>query len=181
MWSMKKTIWTLIIIVLLGFAGWGITKAVQSGVPEEADMSVFYPAQNREHIEVGAEHPEYTSNPPSGGWHYGLTAKKKFYDEPVPDGYVIHNLEHGDIWIAYHPRITQEAKEALKQFAFSKILVSPREANNTDIALVAWERVDAFNLENGVVPEGRIRDFIKRYRNKGPERIPAGAMEATFN
>lgn len=178
---MSKTTWLVIIVILLGLAGWGITKAVQSNAPEEADYSVFYEAQNRNHIEVGAEHPPHNSNPPSGGWHYALTSHKGFFDEPIPDENVIHNLEHGDVWISYHPRISQEAKSELKKFAFSKILISPRETNDTDIALVAWERVDKFNLDGGQLPEGRIRDFIKRYRDKGPERIPAGAMENTFN
>lgn len=178
---MSKAIWVTITVILLGLAGWGITAAVQENAPEGPDSSTFYPAQNRDHIEVGAEHPAYNSNPPSGGWHYGLTARKKFYDEPVPDGYIIHNMEHGDIWIAYHPRVSQEVKNELKKFAFSKILISPREQNDTDIALVAWERVDKFNLDGQALPESRIRDFIKRYRNKGPEKIPAGAMESTFN
>ena len=178
---MSKTIWVIIIVILLGLAGWGITAAIQSNAHEGVDYSVFYEEQNREHIAVGAEHPAHNSNPPSGGWHYSLTSRKGFFDEPIPDENAIHNLEHGDVWIAYHPRISEDAKKELKKFGFSKIVITPREANETDIALVAWERVDAFNLENGVVPDARIHDFIKRYRNKGPEKIPAGAMESTFN
>lgn len=178
---MSKTIWIIVILIVLALAGWGLTKAAQSTAPEGPDLSVFYPAQNREHIGVGAAHGEYVSNPPSSGWHYELTAKKQFYDEPVPDEYLLHNLEHGDVWIAYHPRISQEVKDELKKFAFAKINITPREANDTDIALVAWERVDKFDLDGAPLPESRIRDFIKRYRNKGPERIPAGAMEATYN
>jgi hypothetical protein len=178
---MSKTSWVIITVAVLGLGGWGVAKLVKSKTPQGPDYSTFYPAQNREHIEVGAEHSAYNSNPPSGGWHYGLTAKKRFYDEPVDDGYIIHNLEHGDIWITYHPRVPQSVKDELKKFAFSKVLISPRPANETDIALVAWERVDAFNLETELFPEERINDFIKRYRNKGPEKLPVGAMEATFN
>ena len=178
---MKKTTWIIIAVVLLGLAGWGAAKWAKEAGPESPDQSIFYEAQNREHIEVGAEHPAHNSNPPSGGWHYGLTARKKFYDEPILDEYIIHNLEHGDVWLAYHPRISEDAKKELKKFEFSKIVITPRETNETDIALVAWERVDKFNLEDGGLPESRIRDFITRYRNKGPEKIPAGAREATFN
>ena len=178
---MKKILWIIIVVALLGLGGWGIVALLGQSTAQGQDMSVFYPAQSRDHIEVGAEHPEYSSNPPSGGWHYGMTAKKKFYDEPIADGYAIHNLEHGDIWIAYHPRAAQEVKNKLKEFAYSRIIITPREANDTDLALVAWERVDKFNLEGSVLPESRIKDFIARYRNKGPEKIPAGAMEATFN
>lgn len=179
--AMSKTVWVIIIVIVIVLVIWGIAKAVQSAVLEGPDYSIFYSAQNREHIRIGEEHPAYASNPPSSGWHYETTAKKKFYDEPVPDEYLIHNLEHGDIWIAYHPRIPDAVKKELKKFAFAKTNITPREANDTDIALVAWERVDKFNLEGQPLPEERIRDFIKRYRNKGPERIPAGARETTFN
>ncbi|MDO8624273.1 MAG: DUF3105 domain-containing protein [bacterium] len=178
---MKKSLWISIIVVLLALCGFGIMKLVQAGAPSGPDYSVFYPAQSREHITPGSEHPAYNSDPPSGGWHYPVTAKKQFYDEAIPDGYVLHNMEHGDVWIAYNPNLSKEIKDELKQYAFSKIIITPREASTTDIALVAWERVDAFTLENGTVPETRIRDFIKRYRGKGPEQIPAGAMESTFN
>ncbi len=178
---MNKSLWITIILIVLGLGGWGIVALMKGAAPLGPDHSTFYPAQSREHIEVGAEHAAYNSNPPSGGWHYPAPARKEYYDAPIEDGYAIHNLEHGDIWITYHPRVSQEVKDELKKFAFSKILISPRAANDTDIALVAWERVDAFNLAGGKVPEERIRDFIKRYRNQGPEKIPAGAMEATFN
>lgn len=178
---MSRNTWVIVVVIVIVLLGWGGFVLVQKSEPLGPDRSVFHPAQNREHIAVGAEHGEYNSNPPSGGWHYPVTAKIQYYTEPVPDGYVIHNLEHGGVWIAYSPKLTQEVRDWLKQYAFSRIIITPREANDTDIALVAWERVDKFNLDGAPLPEARIRDFIKRYRNKGPERIPAGAMESTFN
>ena len=178
---MSKTIWIVIVVVVLGLGVWALVGWAKGAGPQTPDQSVFYEAQSRDHIEPGTEHPAYNSNPPSGGWHYALTAKKKYYTEPVPDENALHNLEHGDVWITYSPNLPEEVKDSLKKYAFSKIVISPREANDTDIAIVAWEHVDAFNLEGGVVPDERIRDFIKRYRNKGPEKLPAGAMEATFN
>ena len=178
---MSKTAW-IVIILLLVAGGVGIALfPKEQKAPQSPDLSVTYPAQNRDHIEVGAAHGAYTSNPPSSGWHYALTAKKMFYTEAIPDEYAIHNLEHGDVWITYHPRISDSAKEELKKFAFSRILITPREQNETDIALVSWEHVDAFNLEGQPIPEDRIQGFIDRYRNKGPEKIPVGAIEATFN
>jgi len=173
--------WTLIVAIVVVGVAWGIVKKSKGAAPVGPDQSIEYPMLNRTHIEVGDEFGVYNSNPPSSGWHYELTSRKGFHEEPVPDQYVIHNLEHGDIWIAYHPRISEDTKDALSKFAFSKLIITPREANDTDIALVAWTHVDAFDLEGGVLPEERIHDFIKRYRNKGPERIPVGAMEAIFN
>ena len=178
---MSKNTWIIVTVVIVALLGWGGFAFIKKDKPIGEDLSVFYPMQNREHIEVGTEHPAYSSNPPSSGWHYEVTGKKQFYGEVAPDEYLIHNMEHGDVWIAYHPRVSDTVKKELKQFAFNKVVITPRTENDTDIALVAWERVDKFNLEGDVVPESRIRDFIKRYRNQGPERIPAGAIEATFN
>ncbi|MBI2039252.1 MAG: DUF3105 domain-containing protein [Candidatus Niyogibacteria bacterium] len=79
--------------------------------------------------------------------------------------------EYNSIWIAYHPRIADEIKEELKQFAAAKVIITPREANETDIALAAWGRLDAFNVENNGLPAQRINDFITRYINKGPEKV----------
>src|SRR3989338_4474951 len=116
---MNKGIWIIVAIVLFGLAAWGVVILTKENIPQGPDQSVFYEAQNQNHIEVGAAHPAYNSNPPSGGWHYALTAKKQYYNEPIPDENAIHNLEHGDIWITYHPRVSQEVKDELKTFAFS--------------------------------------------------------------
>lgn len=162
----------LVIIALVIF---GLTVLVRGELPQGEDVSQRFEDQGRQHIDVGAQHPPYSSNPPSSGWHYGQTIQTGFYDvgENVFDENIIHNLEHGDIWIAYHPRISDEAREELRTFAAAKVVVASREANDFDVSLVAWGRVDSFDLENGTVPTQRIQDFITRYTNRGPERVTA--------
>jgi len=161
------TLWVLILIVV----GYGIFLLAQTAGPDSEDFSVAYEIQGRDHIVDGATHPEYNSNPPSSGWHYASPVRGGFYNELLPDERVIHNLEHGDIWIAYRSDINGEAKEILESFAGQYIVVSPRSLNDGDISLVAWGRVDTFNIENGIIDEGRIKDFIKRYDNRGPEKV----------
>ncbi len=176
----KRTLrYFLIGVVVLG-AIFILYRALERGTPASTDQSIEYPIQGREHIEVGSTHPPYNSNPPSSGWHYEEPAKTGFREKEIPDEHLVHSLEHGDIWIAYHPRVVSEVKEALQEFAGSKVVVTSRLANDTDIALVAWGRVDSFSLD----PSGfsattttRINDFITRYVNKGPEQIPAGMSE----
>jgi len=163
----KYALWILVIAVVL----YGTFLLVQSAGPDGEDFSVVYDIQSRDHIADGASHPEYNSNPPSSGWHYSSPARGGFYSESLPDEIVIHNLEHGDIWIAYHPDISDEAKNVLESFAGQYVVVSPRTENGGDISLVAWGRVDTFDIENDIVNEGRIRDFIKRYDNRGPEKV----------
>ena len=164
---MRYAVWILII----GAVGYGIFLLAQTAGPEGEDASVAYDTQGRNHIADGATHPEYNSNPPSSGWHYASPAGGGFYDEPLPDEQVIHNLEHGDIWIAYSPDLSDEVVDVIKSFAGRYVVVSPRSENEGAISLVAWGRVDTFDVENGVVDEVRIRDFITRYDNRGPERV----------
>ncbi|MBI2046387.1 MAG: DUF3105 domain-containing protein [Parcubacteria group bacterium] len=170
---MKKYIFAILIIGALGYF---LYLGVKTNTPTGADMSVAYADQGRTHIQVGTAHSAYNSNPPSSGWHYANPADPGFYAEAVADEYFIHNLEHGDVWIAYRPGIADDAVAKLRAFAGARTVIAPREANETDIALVAWRHVDAFNIENGLLDETRIRDFITRYQNKGPEKVPASTM-----
>ncbi|PIR69326.1 MAG: hypothetical protein COU47_03060 [Candidatus Niyogibacteria bacterium CG10_big_fil_rev_8_21_14_0_10_46_36] len=163
----KYALWILVVVSI----GYGLFLLAQTAGPDGEDFSVAYDIQGRDHIADGAEHPEYNSNPPSSGWHYASPARGGFYDEPLPDERVIHNLEHGDIWIAYLPDLDQKIIDDLESFAGQYVVVSPRPKNEGDISLVAWGRVDTFDIENGVVDEGRVSDFIKRYDNRGPEKV----------
>ncbi|MBI4359594.1 MAG: DUF3105 domain-containing protein [Candidatus Jacksonbacteria bacterium] len=148
--------------------------------PKGADMSVSYPVQSSDHIEKFTPHPPYNSNPPTGGWHYGETAEDGAHKGEVADEYLVHNLEHGDIWISYHPRVSEEVKNELIEFGDEpRIVVTPRSANEHDVALSSWGHLDAFNLDGLPLDATRVSDFIKRYRNKGPEKVPAGAHGKT--
>lgn len=163
----RYSLWIVIIVAV----GYGIFLLAQTAGPDGEDFSVAYSIQGRDHIADGATHPPYNSNPPSSGSHYTSTVRGGFYEEPLPDELVIHNLEHGDVWIAYHPDISDEAKETLESFAGQYVVVSPRSENEGGVSLVAWGRVDTFDIENEFVDEGRIRDFIRRYDNRGPEKV----------
>ncbi|MEX0934002.1 MAG: DUF3105 domain-containing protein [Candidatus Paceibacterota bacterium] len=166
----KYGIW-LVGIAVVGYAL--VLLAQSTGVKGE-DMSRGYEIMNRQHIEVGVAHLPYNSNPPSSGWHYSSVAQGGFYTEPLADENVIHNLEHGDIWISYLPSISGEARDMLERFSGRYVVVSPRTENEGDVSLVAWGRVDTFNLEEAADAEGRIKDFIKRYDNRGPEKVRGG-------
>ncbi|OGY47398.1 MAG: hypothetical protein A3J65_00945 [Candidatus Buchananbacteria bacterium RIFCSPHIGHO2_02_FULL_45_11b] len=159
-------------VLVIAAAASGIYLLAKSAAPKEEDFSRAIPVMEASHIAAGSRLPEYTSNPPTSGPHYSQTARSGFRDEAIPDQNIIHNLEHGDIWIAYHPRLADEIKEELKQFGAAKVIITPREANETDIALAAWGRLDTFNLDGKALPVERITDFIKRYANQGPEKVP---------
>ncbi len=165
----KFFIWATV----FAFLGYGIYSFIAKNIPKGEDPSKAVSVlEDRSHISVGSTHEAYNSNPPTSGPHYGQTARSGFRDEIIPDEHIIHNLEHGDIWISYSPRVSDEIKKQLKKFGAAKVIITSREANETDIALVAWGRLDTFNIENEVFPEQHIRDFINRHINKGPEKVP---------
>ena len=158
------------IIIALGIT-WLMVKNRTPSVP---DGSVGYQNQGQTHIREGPAHPEHNSNTPTSGWHRTNPARLGFYDEELPDESLIHNLEHGEIWISYKPSVPDAVKEQLKEFLGPRVIITKREKNETDIAVAAWTRLDAFNLENGVLTEEkmtRINAFVERWQNRGPERV----------
>lgn len=124
------------------------------------------------HISAGEVHPDYNSNPPTSGWHYVDPAPWGVSTEPIVDEQAIHNLEHGGIWLSYHPdQITQETLDQLTTLVRtypSKVFLSPRAGNDTPIAIASWGRLE----KTETFDEAQIRDFVARNKNKGPEQIP---------
>lgn len=166
----------LIAVVVLAVLAGGMWWLAQSQAPVMEDMSEEHSIQSFDHVSDGRTVDNYSTNPPTSGPHYASPAETGFYTEPVPDERVVHNLEHGHVWVAYHPRISQEAQDMLREEfgGNTYAIITPRETNPTDIAVVSWGRMDTFNIEGALdEPElARIDDYIKRYRNTGREQVP---------
>jgi hypothetical protein len=127
--------------------------------------------QGRDHVAPGQPHPPYNSNPPASGWHYPSTASWGFHNSALPDELMIHNLEHGGIWITYKDDRDSAVVDALVVLAREfprKLVITYRPANDSPIAVVAWDHVmklDGFDRT-------AIVDFYNRFKNKGPEFVP---------
>ena len=163
-------------------AGWVVGLAalwfvgawlVASFSPKGPDFSVAVPILGREHITPGTSYSNYNSNPPSSGAHYPQDAPTGFYTNALPDEQLVHNLEHGQIWISYQPDLPALALAGLQKLTGDFVIITPRSENDTDIALTAWGRQDKFNLESDGLDIQRVSDFILRYQNLGPERLNA--------
>src|SRR3989344_3677894 len=128
-----RRLWKLALMgILVATIGYGVYVLANSDSdapePEWKDLSRAIPIMGENHILPDSPLPEYNSNPPTSGPHFSQTARSGFREEAIPDQYIIHNLEHGDIWISYHPRIADEMKEGLKRFAAATGIITPREA-----------------------------------------------------
>ncbi len=132
-------------------------------------------SQGRDHIPVGTSHTvRYNSDPPTSGPHYDPSARPGIYDEPIPDGYLVHSLEHGYVIISYNVEEMpeQEAESLVAQLAeiaegerLWKLIVVPRPGMEHRIALTAWQRIDTMER----VDARRVRRFISAWRDRGPE------------
>src|SRR3989338_6740699 len=170
----KYLVLFVILVVFIGGIYWLVNRYRQ----KEASRKIYavqIDDQGRDHISVGSSHANYNSNPPTSGPHYEEWESKGVYKEQQPDEGLIHNLEHGYIWISYRPDASLEIVEQLESFyGFGKkIIVEPRKENDMLIAIAAWNWLDKFDPVSGDSLNNeelkRIGDFIDEYINQGPE------------
>ena len=127
--------------------------------------------QGQVHISPGQPHSPYNSNPPTSGWHFPQPAAWGYYNSELPDELVVHNLEHGGIWISFKNADDTEVINklvALSQLYRSKVIITLRPKNDSRIAVAAWQRI----LKLDGYDEAQIVAFIEAWRNRGPERVP---------
>ena len=164
----KFVMWLL---VLLGIAAgiYGLIYFVKQAEKSKPGQEI--PAMGANHIAVGAEHEPYNSNPPTSGPHYAQPANWGIYDEPLPDEKLVHNLEHGGIWISYRDKDNVELVKQLKDITDDysvKVILTYRPQNDAPIAVAAWGRL----LKLETFDRKQILDFLKAFINKGPEQVP---------
>ncbi|MDP3900963.1 MAG: DUF3105 domain-containing protein [bacterium] len=171
-----------LVYLLLGALTVGVVVLVvlsRPKTPTTPDYSVSVPNEGAAHVDQGTQ-VSYNSNPPTSGNHWPTPLKEGLYDEEKPDEAIIHSLEHGRVWVSYNPRVSQDVVEQLKNVLKNQPLaiLTPRSANASDIALAAWDRLDTFDVGDALDTQ-RIIDFVSRYKNTGPERVPAGSPGAS--
>ncbi len=132
------------------------------------ELGQSYPIQGQDHIEIGASHAPYNSNPPTSGPHYVKPAVWGAYQTELPDEQLVHNLEHGGIWISYKG-IDATTKTALEKIASSqqKLIMEPRANDDAPIVLASWGRLQKFQTydEKGIIA------FINANKNQSPEPL----------
>lgn len=162
-----KTVIALLVIALLGGGGWWIWKEATKPLPGEevADLG-------REHVSEGTQ-VEYNSNPPTSGPHYANWIRATVSDTPLPDGNLIHSLEHGYVIMSYNcsegdecEKLKNNLKSVYEKKGQNKLIVVPRPNLDSLIALTAWNRIQKLQEYD----EQAIVNFIDSFRNRGPEK-----------
>ncbi len=60
-----------------------------------------HPVEGQTHVNVCSV-VGYQTNPPSSGDHYPIWAAYKIYPAPIPEGFWVHDLEHGAVVLTYN-------------------------------------------------------------------------------
>lgn len=165
----KKSIRMIKIALFFAAAAALILWSVEAAKKNEAErLGDHHAIQGDEHIAVGDHHDEYTTNPPTSGPH-GNAIEWGVYKSELPDENLVHNLEHGGIWISY-TGINEDVVAQLESLAKKhpgSVILTPRSSNDTAIAVASWGRLmklDAFDGE-------KIETYIKQNINKSPEPL----------
>ncbi len=163
----KSTLWmSAVFVVFFGLIGYLISRQAQPQPPAVGEEIKLLPAS---HIAVGASHDAYNSNPPTSGPHYDQPANWGVYQKELPDEQLVHNLEHGGIWISYNG-VGANTKSQIEDLASPytlSVIVTPRAKDDAKITLASWGRLmklDSFNKDV-------ILSFIAGNKNRSPEPL----------
>jgi hypothetical protein len=155
---------TLAVVVVVALL---VVSRIRGPAGPGARISVIAPGAN--HLIQGQPYQgRYNSNPPTSGPHWPAPAPWGVYTQPLADETLVHNLEHGGIWISYKNAKDPDLAGRLDDVArrYRKVVVTPRPADDAPIAVAAWGRL----LKLQAFDEAQIVAFIEAYMGKtGPE------------
>jgi hypothetical protein len=129
----------------------------------------------------------WNTNPPTSGPHYEIPAIWGAYTEPVSLAQLVHNLEHGGIYILYGPRVPETTVAQLRSFYESHTrgtVLAPLSTLGDRIALGAWTTKAASDPADGTAhlakcatfDETAFVAFFDDFQFRGPERFPADTL-----
>jgi Protein of unknown function (DUF3105) len=144
------------------------------------------PAGDHSVTTPGGTSTKWNTSPPTNGPHYQVPAIWGAYTEPLLAAQVVHNLEHGGIFIQYGPDVPQSTIDELRTFYDSHqngTLLAPLPSLGDKIALGVWTTISG-SSDSGTAhlakctafDEKAFAAFFDAYQFKGPERFPPSSL-----
>ena len=174
--KIKSAVIFLVVLVILGVGYRLVTKRTPEEAAFEKEVEEVsldgkveeFEIEGREHIGVD-EVISYGSNPPTSGAHWAEPADWGFYDTELTDEQLVHNIEHGGIWITYKD-LDEDDINKLKNIARNnsdRVIVTKREKNDDPIAVASWGRY----MKLQEIDEVLIQKYIDTHVNDSPEKL----------
>ena len=171
----------VVVAALLGLVGGGgpDEEALQAKMEAAGCTFKSAPALEGAHsIEAGSTSSKWNTDPPTTGPHFGIAAIFGIYDDEVEIARVVHNLEHGGIYILYGEDVPEETVNELRDFYDGHktgTVMAPLDRLGDEFALGAWV-VDG-DTDNGFLArcttfdEDAASTFFRTLQFRGPERF----------
>jgi hypothetical protein len=158
------------------------TLEVKPAVPNASNHSDF--------PDPSATSPRWNTDPPTSGPHYGVTLIYGNYDEPIEIGRLVHNLEHGGVYILYGDEVPEATIAQLESFYDAHqngTVLAPYEKLGNQIALGAWladglpeassDRGSGVLAKCTNFDEAAFAAFFDAFQFKGPESAFIGPSD----
>lgn len=132
------------------------------------------------HVPEGTPPGPFNSNPPAGGAHYASDFPAKFYLESdlatlpkYPEGYLVHDLEHGYVIFWYNCQnfsgdcssLKQTIQNVMDETANTKLIAFPWTTMDVPLAMTSWGRILKFPQPDPAL----MKQFVERNRYQAPE------------
>ena len=179
-----------VLIAATGSGGGGGTdEARVRGAAEAAGCTfVSKPALPASHSITSPDGvAKWNTDPPTTGPHYEVPAVFGSYSEPLQPARLVHNLEHGGVFIQYGKDVPEATVRQLQAFYADHdrgTLLSPLPRLGKQIALGAWVTPSEDKPDEGKgylmkctrFDEAAFVAFLEEFQYKGPERFPADSL-----
>jgi hypothetical protein len=138
-----------------------------------------YPEKSHSVTDPDGTSPLWNTDPPTSGPHYGIAAIFGIYEDELQMARVIHNLEHGGIYILYGDEVPDETVERLRAFYDDHqtgTIMAPLDRLGDQFALGAWV-FESDDDDNGYLAkctafdEDAVSSFFRALQFRGPERF----------
>ena len=147
-------------------------------------------AQRGQHSLGPDDTADWNTDPPTSGPHFGFddagnlgTVIWGAYEEPLQLARVVHNLEHGGIYIFYGDDVPDAVVAELRAFYDDHeqgTLLAPLPNLGDQIALGAWVSDDGeetgYLAKCSAFDEAAFSAFFSGFQFRGPERFPASSL-----
>jgi len=180
----------VVALVGLGSGGGPSEDEVRASLEAAGCTLQAVEAEPGQHSLGADEEGDWNTDPPTNGPHFGFDEAGNLgtviwgaYDQPVQLARVVHNLEHGGVYIFYGDEVPDEVVEQLRGFYDAHqrgTVLAPYAQLGEEIALGAWvaegEEGTGYLAKCPTFDEDAFSAFFDGFRFKGPERFPESAL-----
>ncbi len=153
---------------------WSIAAGACGEKQPELDLPVTdagvvrtFDVVSRQHVEGRVD---YEHTPPVGGDHSSAWQRCGFYSHFITPERGVHSMEHGAVWITYHPRLARHEVHRLRELAAADhVLVSRwNEGLSAPVVASAWGRQVRLRTAN----DAELHEFVREFAGgpQSPER-----------